>query len=45
MENLMEREEEPAEDIMDASLIHTSKRTQWIATTRSNNTAKVQKHT
>jgi len=25
MENLMEREEEPAEDIMDASLVHTSK--------------------
>jgi len=26
MENLMEREEEPAEDITDASLVHTSKK-------------------
>jgi len=26
MENLMEWEEEPAEDIVDASLVHTSKK-------------------
>ena len=26
MENLMEREEEPAEDIIDASLVHNSRR-------------------